>query len=318
MKKVLITGGSGTVGSSFIKNYYDDYKFYSYSRNEKMQVSLKRSLDKVELIMGSVEDRNSLLNAYSRVKPDIVIHAAAMKHVDTGEKNPIQTTKVNVVGSLNVINASLDMNVPVTVAISTDKACLPDSVYGHSKLLMEKMFLESNNEKNKFAVCRFGNVTHSHGSVLPFWIRLRAQNKPLQLTSKKMNRLMFSQKDAVSLVKHAVDKSHEDGGFILSKKMKTVNMYELASVMSDNVDVIGLRPGEKLNETLINQKELPYTFVHGDYIFIRNYINKNGNTLDSEYSSLTAEKMNVEEIIDIVAETDNNLKKSLFKYGMYG
>lgn len=318
MKKVLITGGSGTVGSSFIKNYYDDYKFYSYSRNEKMQVSLKRSLDKVELIMGSVEDRNSLLNAYSRVKPDIVIHAAAMKHVDTGEKNPIQTTKVNVVGSLNVINASIDMNVPVTVAISTDKACLPDSVYGHSKLIMEKMFLESNNEKNKFAVCRFGNVTHSHGSVLPFWIRLRAQNKPLQLTSKKMNRLMFSQKDAVSLVKHAVDKTHEDGGFILSKKMKTVNMYELASVMSDNVDVIGLRPGEKLNETLINQKELPYTFVDGDYIFIKDYVNEEENRLDGEYSSLTAEKMSVEEIIDIVAETDTNLKKSLFKYGMYG
>ncbi len=318
MKKVLITGGSGTVGSSFIKNYYNDYKFYSYSRNEKMQVSLKRSLNDVELIMGSVEDKNSLLNAFLTVKPDIVIHCAAMKHVDTGEKNPIQTTKVNVLGSLNVINASIDTNVPVTVAISTDKACLPDSVYGHSKLIMEKMFLESNNQKNKFSVCRFGNVTHSHGSVLPFWIRLRSQNEPLQLTSKEMNRLMFPQKDAVGLVKHAVDKTHEDGGFILSQKMKTVNMYELASIMSDEVNVVGLRPGEKLNETLVNKKELPYTFVDGDYIFIRDYVNEGENKLDSEYSSLTAEKMSVEEMIDIIAETDNNLKKSLFKYGMYG
>ena len=87
-------------------------------------------------------------------------------------------------------------------------------------------------KKNKFSTCRFGNVTHSHGSVLPFWIRLRSQNKSLKLTSKEMNRLMFSQNDAVSLVKYAVDKTHEDGGFILSKKMKTVNMYELASIMS--------------------------------------------------------------------------------------
>ena len=280
MKKVLITGGSGTVGSSFIKKYYGDYKFYSYSRNEKMQVSLKRSLNDVELIMGSVEDTNSLLNAFLKVKPDIVIHCAAVKHVDTGEKNPIQTAKVNVLGSLNVINASIDTNVPVTVAVSTDKACLPDSVYGHS--------------------------------------RLRSQNKSLKLTSKEMNRLMFSQNDAVSLVKYAVDKTHEDGGFILSKKMKTVNMYELASIMSDKIDVVGLRPGEKLNETLVNKKELPYTFVDGDYIFIRDYVNEDENKLDSEYSSLTAEKMSVEEIIDIIAETDTNLKKSLLNYGMYG
>ena len=320
MKKILITGGSGTIGSSFIKNYYDDYKFYSYSRNEKMQVSLKRSFDKVKIILGAVEDKITLSQAIIDIKPDVVIHAAALKHVDTGEITPIQTIKSNIVGSLNIIECCSEYNVPVTIAISTDKACVPEQNYGYSKLLMEKMFIEANNERNKFSVCRFGNVTHSHGSVLPFWLRLKANNETLKLTDSRMNRLMFSQREAVDLVHKTMAWTEEDsGGFILSKKMKTVNMMELAKIISDKVEEIGIRPGEKLDETLISTNELPYTHCIGDFIKITPEENTSlTNNLTEEYSSLTAEKMNVDEMIDMVAETDKNLKKSLFKYGIYG
>ena len=319
-KKIFITGGSGTIGSSFIKNYYDKYDFVSYSRNEKMQVSLKRSFSDVKIILGAVEDKITLSKAIIDTKPDVVIHAAALKHVDTGEITPIQTVKSNIIGSLNVIECCFEYDVPTTIAVSTDKACLPEQNYGYSKLLMEKMFIEANNKKNKFSVCRFGNVTHSHGSVLPFWLRLKANNDTLKLTDKRMNRLMFSQKEAVDLVHKTMDWTENGGGgFILSKKMKTVNMMELARVISDKVEEVGIRPGEKLDETLISTDELPYTHCEGDFI----KITKDKNTgetesLTKEYSSLTAEKMNVDEMIDMVAETDKNLKKSLFKYGIYG
>ena len=292
MKKILITGGSGTIGSSFIKNYYDDYKFFSYSRNEKMQVSLKRSFNDVEVILGSVEDKLSLMKTISKIKPDVIIHAAALKHVDTGEIAPIQMVKSNIIGTLNIIECSYEFHVPVTVGISTDKACEPYNNYGYGKLLMEKMFMEANCDRSKFSTCRFGNVTHSHGSVLPFWSRLKADNKALLLTDRRMNRLMFSKDEAAKLIHTAMLKTYtEEEGFVLSKKMKTVNMLKLAQVMSDN--------SEKLDECLISKEEIPFTYVDGDFITLKLRKNKGKNILTEEYSSLTADEMNTHEMLAI-------------------
>ena len=318
MKKIFITGGSGTVGTSFIKKYYNKYHFFSYSRNEKMQVSLKRKFDKVEIILGSVEDKFALSSSIARISPDVIIHAAALKHVDSAEISPIQVIKSNIIGSLNVIEAAVSNNVSSTIAISTDKACNPDNNYGYTKSLMEKMFLEAHNRKNKFTVCRFGNVSHSHGSVIPFWLRLRAENKPLLLTHKSMNRLMFSREEAVKLVHKAIIKTNkEDETFILSQKMKAVKVQDLAHTISDKVEVIGIRPGEKLNEVLISSSEVPYTFVEGKFITIRKYKNKDKNTLDEEYSSENAPFMTKKEIIAAVAETDKSLEKSLLESRIY-
>jgi FlaA1/EpsC-like NDP-sugar epimerase len=174
---------------------------------------------------------------------------------------------------------------------------------------MEKMFIEANNKRNKFSVCRFGNVTHSHGSVLPFWLRLKLNNEPLRLTDSRMNRLMFSQEDAVDLIHVAIKETESgEGGFVLSKKIKTVNMMELAKVISSNVEEIGMRAGEKLDETLISVDELPYTHCDGDFIKItkeKNPLDGTSELLKEEYSSFTAKKMNVEEIIDMVEEPDS-------------
>tara|TARA_B100000787_G_C16191433_1_gene297762 strand:- start:115 stop:1071 length:957 start_codon:yes stop_codon:yes gene_type:complete len=318
MEKIFITGGSGTVGMSFIEQYYEKYKFFSYSRNEKMQVSLKRNFPNIEIILGSVEDKLALHTSIAKIKPDIIIHAAALKHVDSAETSPIAAIKSNILGSLNVIEAAVDNSVPVTVAISTDKACSADSNYGYTKALMEKMFLESHTTKTKFSVCRFGNVSHSHGSVIPFWLGLKADKKSLPLTHKAMNRLMFSRDEAARLVYSAVLKSQDESeSFILSRKMKTVNMFKLAQIISQNIEHVGLRPGEKLNETLINEKEVSRTFLEGEFITIREYDNLGNNKLDDEYSSENAEFMSEKEMVAMLMEADANLDKSLLESRIY-
>lgn len=179
MKKIFITGASGTIGRSFINKYYTQYKFYSYSRNEKAQVALKREFPEVEIYLGSVEDKSNLENCISKLKIDVVIHAAALKHVDTAEKQPSQAFKANILGTLNILEVARKFEIPKVIGISTDKACSPNNVYGMSKFLMEKLIEEFNGKGLRTSCCRFGNVAWSNGSVLPFWLNLKAASKPL-------------------------------------------------------------------------------------------------------------------------------------------
>ena len=299
--KVLITGGSGTIGRAFIKNYTDFFDIFSYSRDENKQTQLTRQFPVVKQYLGNVEDREAVFRVYEKVKPDIVIHAAAVKHINLAEKQPIQTCKVNIVGSLNIIEASVRYDIPVTVAISTDKACSYESVYGGSKWLMERCFLEANSNRNKFSVCRFANVAHSDGSVLPFWLKQKEEGKPLKLTDPKMNRLMFTQDDAANLIYRTVDytRKHE-GGFVCSYKMKCVNMLDLAKAISDNIEIVGRRPGEKRDEDLISEHELSYTYVKGNDIHIRAEENIYDKKLEVPYNSQSAEKMTSKQIKELV------------------
>lgn len=319
MKRVLITGGSGTVGTAFIKEFYNKYHFISYSRNEKKQIALKRTFDDVELYLGSVEDQHGLINTFIKAKPDIVIHSAALKHVDTGEKQPAQTVKVNILGSLNVIEASRIANVPITIGISTDKACGSNSVYGYTKMLMERLFLEADDEKNRFVCCRFGNVAGSHGSVIPFWLNLAKANKPLQLTDPNMNRFMFAPRDSAHLIKKAIDLTKQElSSFILTKKIKSINMLDLAKYISSEVQIIGKRSGENLNETLIIQNEIPFTYVDKDYVLIKTHQNLHEeNKLKCELSSLNADKMDQQEIHTLLSNVKEYLEMTLLSANEY-
>ena len=164
--KVLITGGTGTVGKALIAQ--NDNEYISISRNEENIAKLRREYTDVKCYVGNIEDKSLLLRVFKEVKPDVVVHAAAMKHIDLMETNPIVGCNVNVVGSLNVAEASIINDVPITVGVSTDKACLPESVYGASKYIMERVFMNTNTDENRFALTRFANVAHSAGSVLPF------------------------------------------------------------------------------------------------------------------------------------------------------
>ena len=183
---------------------------------------------------------------------------------------------------------------------------------------MEKMFIEANNDKNKFVCCRFGNVAGSHGSVIPFWLTLKSKGLPLKITDTRMTRLMFSQEDAAELVQKCIDDSKDNDGFVLSKKMKKVNMYDLTKVISEDVEIIGIRPGEKLDEDLISKEELPYTEVEGEYIFLRPEVNEDNSTrLSGALSSETADKMTEEEMKEMVVEVENIVYETLISEGQY-
>jgi len=300
--KVLITGGTGTIGRAYVKNYSEFFDVYSLSRDENKQTQLQRAFPEVVgQYLGNVEDKETVFRVYEEVKPDIVIHAAAVKHINLAEKQPIQTCKVNIVGSLNIIEASIRYDIPITVAISTDKACSYESVYGGSKYLMERCFLEANSNRNKFSVCRFANVAHSDGSVLPFWLDEKRDGNTLKLTDPNMNRLMFTQDDAANLIYRTVEYTRKNsGGFVCSYKMRCVNMLDLAKAISEDVEIVGRRPGEKVDEDLISEHELDYTYVIGNDIHIRTEKNEGDNKLDVPYNSKSAKKMSQKEIKEIV------------------
>ena len=297
--KVLITGGTGTVGKSLIK--LNDNEYINVSRNEEKIAELKREYPSVKSYVGNIEDKGLLLRVFKDVKPDVVVHAAAMKHIDLMETNPIAGCNINVMGSLNVVEASIINDVPITIGVSTDKACLSESVYGASKYLMERVFMNSNNDINRFALTRFANVAHSNGSVLPFWLKLREEGKPLKLTDPDMNRLIFTQEDAANLINRTIKFTKENGGgFVKSYKMKCVNMLDLAKFISDDVEIVGKRPGEKTDEDLISEREITRTYIHGDDIHIRMEENKGDNKLTEPYNSKSAPKMTTLEMRDLV------------------
>lgn len=313
-KKVFITGASGTVGKAFIKEYYNLYDIYSYSRNEKSQVALKREFPNVEIIIGSIEDIHTLDCAIANLDIDIMIHAAALKHVDTAEKQPSQAIKINLLGTLNVLEICQKYNIKKVIGISTDKACSPDNVYGMSKFLMEKLFEEYRSPNLNTVCCRFGNVAWSNGSVLPFWLNVKESNKPLPITDIDMTRLIFTSKEAARLINKSITLTDDlNSFFILSKKMKACKMVDLASLISDETTIIGLRPGEILSEDLISSKEVKYAYQLSDdkaeYIVIikNNESNLLGEKLTNPVNSSTAEEMNKEEMIKLLKDVKNHI-----------
>lgn len=318
MKKIFITGGTGTVGKAFISMYYKKFNFFSFARNEKQQVALKRLFPKIEIIIGAVENLSLLSSELFKIKPDVIIHAAALKHVDTAEKQPSQAVLSNIIGSYNIIQGSIHAGTKTIIGISTDKACNPDNVYGQSKFLMEKMFLEADNKYNKFVCCRFGNVAWSNGSVIPLWLSQKSNNLPLTLTDKRMTRLMFSQEDAAKLIYKCLKESKYKSGFILSKKMKNVNMYKMAKLISNNIKISGIRPGEVLHEDLISTKELPFTIVDKDYVYINKKKNNNHKKrLKKKLSSENSIEMNQNEMKKIITNVSLTGSKKLIDERRY-
>ena len=297
--KVLITGGTGTVGKAIISQ--NDNEYISISRNEEDIAKLKREHPEVKCYVGNIEDKGLLLRVFKDVKPDVVVHSAAMKHIDLMETNPIAGCNVNVMGSLNVVEASIINDVPITIGVSTDKACLAESVYGASKYLMERVFMNTNTDENRFSLTRFANVAHSAGSVLPFWLKLKEEGKRLKLTDPDMNRLIFTKEDAASLISRTIEYTKLfGGGFVNSYKMKCVNMMDLAMCISDELEIVGKRPGEKTDEDLISEREISRTYIFGDDIHIRMEENEGDNKLSEPYNSKSAEMMTEKEMEKLV------------------
>lgn len=303
-RKVLITGGSGSIGQNFIRHYQQDFDFISISRNKTRDDSLAGEYPNVKSFKADVQDYRELCDLFSQLKPDIVVHAAALKHVNIAEMNPSQTVEVNIIGSLNVARASKQAHVPIVVGISTDKACQPDNIYGYSKKILEQIFMEHYCESTKFVCARFANVACSGGSVIPTWINSAMRGDRLKLTDSRMNRLMFTRSEATELIRDAIlyaDQSVKP--FVICRSMKSVGMLDLANLIAEDFgkglrpEIVGIRPGERLNETLVSQSELETAFFSTDQrnIFLHN--DQFGDQrLTQPLSSLTAQYMTADEM----------------------
>lgn len=249
----LLTGGTGSLGKGLLDRIKDAKEIRVMSRSETGQIPLKAKYPQVRYILGDVRDLQAVKNAMVGV--DIVIHAAAFKFLDIAEKQARECALTNVVGSINVIDAAMnEPSVKKCIGISTDKVVNARNVYGCTKHIMEKLFTEANrNSKKTFACVRYGNVLATTGSVLTIWERQKNEGKPLTITDKRMRRFFFSLDEAINLIFHAI--KHTKGGEVFAIKMPSYSIYEMAKEISDNIVEIGMRPGEKLNETLIGDYE---------------------------------------------------------------
>ena len=277
-KSILITGGTGSLGkaltSHIFKNYPNIKKLIIFSRDEQKQFQMaqefpEKSYPQIRYFLGDVRDEERLIRAFHGV--DIVIHAAAMKHVHLAEYNPDECIKTNVGGAQNVINAALKTGVSNVVALSTDKACAPINLYGATKLTSDKLFVAANNIKGtnpiKFSVVRYGNVMGSNGSVIPFFLKKR-ETGILPITDPNMTRFNISLQGGVDMVMHAIE--HAWGGEIFIPKIPSYRITDVATAVAPDCkqEVIGIRPGEKIHEEMITSSDSFYTYDLGKYYTI--------------------------------------------------
>ena len=279
-KSVLITGGTGSFGKKFVETILNRYpevkRIVIYSRDELKQFELKQKYPhdrypQLRFFIGDVRDGERLKRACEGI--DVIIHAAAIKQVDTAEYNPEECIKTNVHGAQNVINAALQTGVKHVVALSTDKACTPINLYGATKLTSDKLFTAANNISGskdvRFSVVRYGNVMGSRGSVIPFFIGKRDSGaKELPITDMRMTRFNISLQAGVDLVMYAI--GHHLGGEIFVPKIPSYHITDVATAIAPTLPQVevGIRPGEKLHEEMITVTDALNTIDLGQYYAI--------------------------------------------------
>ncbi|WP_373949427.1 UDP-N-acetylglucosamine 4,6-dehydratase (inverting) [Vibrio pomeroyi] len=277
-KTILITGGTGSFGKQFIKTilerYQDVKKIIIFSRDELKQFEIKqqyphKDFPQLRFFIGDVRDRERMIQACEGV--DVIIHAAAIKQVDTAEYNPTECIRTNIDGAENVINAALKCGVNNVVALSTDKACAPINLYGATKLASDKLFAAANNIKGskdiRFSVVRYGNVMGSRGSVIPFFMQKKEEGV-LPITHEDMTRFNISLQDGVNMVMYALE--NHLGGEIFIPKIPSYKILDIAEAIAPGMatKVVGIRPGEKLHEEMITDTDSLNTIDLGRYYAI--------------------------------------------------
>ena len=277
-KSILITGGTGRFGKRFLQRVLKNYtpqRVIIYSRDELKQHEMAKQFPPakfpaIRYFIGDVRDFQRLYQALREV--DIVIHAAALKHVPAAEYNPFECIKTNILGAQNLIEAALERDVQRVIALSTDKASNPVNLYGATKLCSDKLFVAANSyagdRGTRFAVVRYGNVIGSRGSVVPFFISQK-QYGVLPITDPRMTRFLITLDQGVDLVLKALECA--EGGEIFVPKIPSMKMTDLASAIAPECDqkVIGIRPGEKLHESMIGEDDSPFTYDHGNFYTIQ-------------------------------------------------
>ncbi len=279
-KSVLITGGTGSFGKMFtrliLKNHPKVKKLVIFSRDEQKHFQMAQEFPEneypqVRYFIGDVRDKSRLIRAFEGI--DVVIHAAAMKHVHLAEYNPMECVKTNINGAENVIDAALECGVKNVVALSTDKAAAPINLYGATKLASDKLFVAANNIKGKrdikFSVVRYGNVMGSNGSVMPFFLKKKNNGDAfLPITDPNMTRFNISLEDGCEMVFYAIENAW--GGEVFVPKIPSYRIPDVASAIAPELEqkVIGIRPGEKLHEEMITASDSYNTIDLGKYYAI--------------------------------------------------
>lgn len=276
-QSVFISGGTGSFGYEFVKNVISKYKklkrLVIFSRDEFKQYEMSKvfPLKKYPFIryfLGDVRDLSCLTFALKKI--DIVIHAAALKHVPAAEYDPFEFIKTNVLGAQNLIDASITNKVKKVIALSTDKAVSPINLYGATKLCSDKLFVAANNitgsNRPIFSIVRYGNVMSSRGSVIPYFLALKKNNKKLQLTDINMTRFHITLEQAVNTVIWSIHNCL--GGEVVISKMPSIKLLDLTKALKSDYEIIGIRPGEKIHEELIQSSDSINTIELKNYYII--------------------------------------------------
>lgn len=276
-KSILITGGTGSFGKQYVKTILECYKprrLIVYSRDELKQYEMQQDFNApcMRYFIGDVRDRERLVQALNGV--EFVIHAAALKQVPAAEYNPMECIKTNIHGAENIIHAALANNVEKVIALSTDKAASPINLYGATKLVSDKLFVAANNiaggHRTRFAVVRYGNVVGSRGSVVPFFNKLiEGSADHLPVTDARMTRFWITLQQGVDFVLKNFSRMH--GGEIFVPKIPSVRVTDLARAMAPSLPhkIVGIRPGEKLHETMCPKDDSHLTLVFEDHFVIK-------------------------------------------------
>ncbi|HRK02115.1 MAG TPA: UDP-N-acetylglucosamine 4,6-dehydratase (inverting) [Oligoflexia bacterium] len=276
-KVVLLTGGTGSFGKCFVRQICKQFKprkLIIFSRDELKQFEMAQVFPQskypfLQYFIGDVRDRERLGRAFSGV--DLVVHAAAMKQVPAAEYNPSEAIKTNIMGAMNVVDAAIDNKIGRVIALSTDKASNPINLYGATKLCSDKLFVAANNfegkNKTRFSVVRYGNVVGSRGSVVPFFRGLR-KSGVIPITDERMTRFFITLEKGVEFVLSCL--ANSTGGEIFVPKIASMKIVDLARLLAPECEmrVIGIRPGEKLHESLISVEEGRKTFEFSDHYVI--------------------------------------------------
>ena len=321
---ILITGGTGSFGHAFIPMTLEKYnpkKIVVFSRDEMKQwemAKLYKDDPRVRFLIGDVRDRDRLYRALEGI--DYLVHAAASKIVPIAEYDPFECVKTNVMGAMNIIDASIDKKVKRIVALSTDKASSPANLYGATKLTSDRLFVAGNSysgeHNTSFSVVRYGNVMGSRGSVIPFFMSL-TKDDIFPITDKHMTRFMISLKESVELVWKAFDDMR--GGEIYVKKIPSMKVTDIALAVNEQAEQeeVGIRPGEKLHEQMIGLEDALYTYEYPEHFKILPSTNEwepewigNGKKVDPNFtysSDNNKEWMTISELKEWIEKNSNKI-----------
>ena len=319
-KIVLITGGTGSLGTALTKKILitNVKAIRIFSRDEWKQVQMQSEIkdERLRYLIGDVRDKERLSRALEDV--DIVIHAAALKQMPVAEYNPFEAVKTNIIGTQNLIEACLDNDVESVLAIGTDKAVSPVNTYGATKLLMERLFVSANfykgNHKTKFLCVRYGNVLGSRGSIVPIFINQIKSGKKITITDPAMTRFTITMREALGLILRALENGK--GGEIFVPKLKAYKVGDIKDAILDlqnssiETEIISIRAGEKIHESLISNDELRNTFEKNeDYVIIDKQLQDSGylennnvvrTKLDYQYSSDKVEILTIDKLKELL------------------